>query len=248
MTIKLYQFPSVWGRNVSPFTLKLETWLRLTGLPFEVVAVRNPGKGPKRKLPFIEDEDGTVLGDSSLIIDHLERTRGVDPDAGLDAFQRAESLALQRLFEDHLYFVIVHSRWIDPAGWPTVRDGLFGFLPAGVRHTLPEVIRRRVKSDLRAQGLGRHGREELYAMGAADLKAISTLLDDGPFFFRDRPTTIDAIAYGFLANILLVPVETELKRAAQGFANLRGFLGAMDRHLAAHGTTADEPARTADAA
>ena len=35
--IRLHQFPPVFGRNVSPFTLKLETWLRLARLPYEVV-------------------------------------------------------------------------------------------------------------------------------------------------------------------------------------------------------------------
>lgn len=47
--IRLHQFPPVFGRNVSPFTLKLETWLRLAGLPYEVIATRNPGRAPKGK-------------------------------------------------------------------------------------------------------------------------------------------------------------------------------------------------------
>jgi glutathione S-transferase len=102
--IKLHQFPPVWGRNISPFTLKLEAWLRLAGLPYEVVPTRNPGKGPKGKLPFIEDDDGTVLGDSSLIIEHLMGTRGIDLDRELSPEQRAQAVSLQRLFEDHLYF------------------------------------------------------------------------------------------------------------------------------------------------
>jgi glutathione S-transferase len=103
--IKLYQFPPLWGRNISPFTLKLEAWLRLAGLPYQVVPTRNPSKGPKGKLPFIEDDDGTVLGDSSLIIEHLMGTRGIDLDRELSPEQRAQAVSLQRLFEDHLYFM-----------------------------------------------------------------------------------------------------------------------------------------------
>jgi hypothetical protein len=33
--IELHQFPPVFHRNISPFTLKLEAWLRLAGLPYE---------------------------------------------------------------------------------------------------------------------------------------------------------------------------------------------------------------------
>jgi len=55
--------------------------------PYEVVDTPNPRKAPKGKLPFIEDA-GVRIADSSLIVDHLVRTRGVDPDARLDASQR----------------------------------------------------------------------------------------------------------------------------------------------------------------
>jgi glutathione S-transferase len=230
--IKLHQFPQVWGRNISPFTLKLEAWLILAGLPFEVVEEHNPWRAPKGKLPFIED-DGRRIGDSQLIIEHLERSRGIDLDAGLDRLARAEALALRRLFEDHLYFVGVYSRWIDPTGWRVVKPAMFASLPPGVRQTLPEIARHKVRRDLRGQGILRHSPDEIYAMGRADLEAISTVLDEGPFFFRDRPTTIDTVAYGCLANILMVPVETELKRVAQRLPNLLAFCETMEQHLAA---------------
>lgn len=221
--IKLHQFPLIWGRNVSPFTLKLESWLKLAKLPYQVVTLRNPGKGPKGKLPFIEDEDGTLVGDSSLIIDHLKRTRSIDPDHELDQHQRATALALQRLFEDHFYFILSYSRWCDPDGWSHVEPAFFGFLPPGVRQIVPRFLQRQVRQMLQHQGLGRHSREEIYAFGRTDLEAVSTLLGNRQYFLGEEPTTIDAIAYGFLANLLLVPVETELKQIGEEYANLRTF-------------------------
>jgi glutathione S-transferase len=231
--IKLYQFPPVFGRNVSPFTLKLETWLKLAGLPYEVVAIRNPGQGPKGKLPFIEDDDGRFIADSSLIIEHLSRSRGIDLDAELDPRQRAEGLALQRLIEEHLYFVLVWSRWIDPEGWQSFGPALLGSIPPPVRQLVAITVRKRIRRALFAQGLGRHQRAEIYAMGRADLAALAGLLGARPFFAAAQPTTIDTIAYGMLANILLVPIESELKRGAQGFANLVAWTEAMERRFAA---------------
>jgi len=230
--IKLYQFPPVFGRNISPFTLKLETWLKLAGLPYRVVAIRNPSQGPKGKLPFIEDEDGTFVADSSLIIEHLSRTRGIDLDAGLDPTRRAQALALQRLFEDHLYFIGVWSRWLDPEGWQSFGPAVFHGIPPPVRQLVAAFVRRRVRGELRAQGLGRHSQAELYAMGQADLAAIATLLGDQPFFCGERPSTIDAVAYGFLANLVLVPIETELKRSAEAFPNLVAWTEAAERRFA----------------
>jgi glutathione S-transferase len=231
--IRLHQFPPVFGRNVSPFTLKLEAWLRLAGLPYEVVTIRNPGKGPKGKLPFIVDDDGTVVADSSLIIEHLVRTRGIDLDRELSRGQRAQAVALQRLFEDHLYFIGVWSRWVDPDGWRDFAPALFGGMPPLVRQALAAVVRRRMRTSLHAQGLGRHSQTELYVMGRADLEAIAVILDDQPFFFGERPATIDAIAYGFLDNLLNVPIETELKRIAQGFPDLAAYCARMSARLGA---------------
>ena len=225
--VRLHQFKEVWGRNISPFTLKLESWLILAGIAYEVVPVTNPKRGPTGKLPFIEDQ-GRLIGDSSLIIEHLSKTRGVDLDAALDAETRAEALSLKRLLEEHLYFILAYGRWIDPEGWPTARQGVFGFLPPGLREAVGAAVRLRVRRDLWGQGIARHHRRDIYAMAEADLAAVATLLDDGPFFFQGRPGTLDCTAYGMLANILLVPVENELKRIAARFANLRAFCHAME--------------------
>ena len=54
--IKLFQFPRMFAvPNLSPFCCKLETWLRIARIPYEVVDTPNPRAGPKGKLPFIED-------------------------------------------------------------------------------------------------------------------------------------------------------------------------------------------------
>lgn len=228
--VTLVQFPRVWGRNVSPFGLKLETWLRLADVPFYVRDSVRLDKAPKGKLPFIVDA-GLVIGDSTLIVEHLKDTRGIDPDAGLSPRECAEALALQRLFEDHLYFVIAYSRWLDDEAFPLVADAFFARMPAPARPVMRVMARRRVAKMLHLQGLGRHSRDEVYAMGRHDLAAVSAFLDDRPFFLGDRLSSLDAIAYGCLANILLVPLETELKRAAQGFPNLVTFCESIEQGL-----------------
>lgn len=228
--VTLVQFPLIWGRNVSPFTLKLETWLKLAEIPYSVRATTNLAKAPKGQLPYIED-GLQAIGDSTLIIEHLKATRGIDPDAGLTPRQRAEALALQRLFEDHFYLILTYSRWLDPEGWEAVADGFFAALPLPLRITGRRVMRRRIARRLAASGLTRHSQNEIYAMGRADLTAASDFLADRPFFLGDALTTIDAVAFGFLANLLLVPVETELKRSLADYPNLVAWVEAMDAGL-----------------
>jgi glutathione S-transferase len=101
---------------------------------------------------------------------------------------------------------------------------LFGSLPPGARQLMPMPVRRKNR-------LGHHSQAERCAMGRADLAAISRLLGERAFFFADRPSATDAIAYGFVANLLLVPVETELEGIGLGFPNLVAWTLAMDRRF-----------------
>jgi glutathione S-transferase len=229
-TLRLFQFPDIWGRNASPFCLKLEAWLRLAGVPFEIVPTVSRRRGPTGKLPYVED-GGRRIGDSSLVIEHLKASRGLDPDAGLGERQRAGALALQRLIEDHLYYAMVYSRWLDPEGWPAVRAAGLAALPASARPIAAVAARRWVRRMLHLQGTLRHDHETIYAIAGADLEALAVLLGDRPFLMGDHPTTIDATAYGFLANILLVPVETRLKRRAEATPRLLDWCRSFEAGL-----------------
>jgi glutathione S-transferase len=86
------------------------------GDSLEIVDTSDPRKGPKGKLPFIED-GGRRIADTSLIVDHLARTRGVDLDAHLDASQQAIALLVQRTLEEHYAFVVLYTHFIRAEGW-----------------------------------------------------------------------------------------------------------------------------------
>src|SRR5262245_65593203 len=102
--IKLFQFPRMFAvPNLSPFCCKLETWLRIARIPYEVVDTPNPRVGPKGKPPFIEDA-GRRIGDTSIIVDYLTKNRGVDLDIHLDTSQRGIAL-LERYTLDVPYAV-----------------------------------------------------------------------------------------------------------------------------------------------
>ena len=86
--IKLYQFNPAWGLpNPSPFCMKVETYLRMVGLPYEVINGVLPFKAPKKKLPYIED--GTqVIADSGFILKHLRQTYGDKLDENLSDHEK----------------------------------------------------------------------------------------------------------------------------------------------------------------
>jgi glutathione S-transferase len=208
--IKLFQFPRMFGiPNVSPFWCKLETWLRIARIPYEVVDTPDPRKGPKGKLPFIEDA-GVRIADTSLIVDHLVRTRGVDPDARLNASQRAIALLVQRTLEEHYAFVLAYTHLVRDEGWQHMR-ARFDSVPAIVRPLVGSVVRGRIKKMLWKQGVLRHFHEDIVESARRDWSAVLTVMCDGPFFFGDKPTGVDAIVFGALATSVLTPIESPIR-------------------------------------
>jgi glutathione S-transferase len=208
--IKLFQFPRMFGiPNVSPFCCKLETWLRIARVPYEVVDTPDPRTGPKGKLPFIEDA-GVRIADTSLIVDHLVKTRGVDPDAPLNASQRAIALLVQRTLEEHYAFVLAYTHFVRDEGWRHTR-ARFDSLPAIVRPLVGSMVRGRVKKMLWKHGILRHSDEDIVESALRDWRAVLTVMCEGPFFFGDEPTGVDAIVFGALATSVLTPIESPIR-------------------------------------
>lgn len=225
--IKLIQFPPALGvPNTSPFCMKVETLLKMAGLPYESDFAANPRRGPKGKLPAIED-DGELIGDSELIRDHLERKYGIDFDKGLGEAERAVAHVFARMLEERTYWTLVYSRWMDPRNWPEYRAALFGGLPPVLRSLVPTIAHHQVRGYLRGQGTGRHAPHEIYAMGVADLDAVATHLGRKPFFMGEAPTGVDAVVYAFVENVIVPPFDTPLRTAALGHPNLVAYAERM---------------------
>ena len=77
--------------------------------------------------------------------------------------------------------------------------------------------------------MGRHTPEQMHALGIADVDALAALLGEQAYFLGAQATSVDAIATAFLANILMVPLETPVKAAAAGHPNLVAYCQRMAR-------------------
>src|SRR5262245_2505981 len=228
--IKLFQFPRMFGiPNLSPFCCKLETWLRIMRVPYEVVDMSDPRKGPKGKLPFIEDA-GIRIADSSRIVDHLVKTRGIDPDARLNISQRAIALLAQRTLEEHYAFVLAYTHLVRDDGLKHT-GARFDSVPAIVRPLVARAVLGRIKTLLWHQGILRHSDQEILESGLRDRRAVLTVMCDGPFFFGDEPTGVDAIVFGPLATSVLTPIESPIRDFLRSQPAVVAYADRMGRGL-----------------
>ena len=226
--ITLYTFgPRLGLPDASPFCVKAEVLLKMSGLPYR--SEHNAlGKAPKGKLPFIDD-GGTIIADSTFIRWHLEQVHGIDFDAGLTAEQKAAAWAFEKLCEDNLYWGTVHARWMIDANFDKGPRQFFDFAPALIRPLIIAKVRRDVRRNLRGQGFGRHSGADIDRLVIHGYDAIANYLGPKPFLMGDTPCSADATVWAWVGGGLCPVFETPVRRAIERHANLVAY---RDRGLA----------------
>ncbi len=226
-----YHLPGAWGLvSVSPFCLKLDSFLRMAEIDHQSITAATPFPGPKKKAPWIEYQ-GRILGDSTLIIDFLKEEFGKDPDAHLTDDQRGSAIAIQRLIEENLYWAMVYDRWCRDENWPILKGTVLGSIPAPVRMILAPVARRGVKKQLAGHGMGLHSPAEIEGIARKDIGALAAMLGAGPWFFGDRISSTDAAVYSLLANIMFVEFTSPMKAMIEAHPGLVDWLGRFRREI-----------------
>lgn len=226
--ITLYTFGSAFGLpDISPFVTKAEMLLKLAGLEYRTDP-EGFNAAPKGKLPYMDD-DGERIADSTFIRLHIERKYGVDFDRGLDAEQRATAWAFERMFEDHVYWAVLHARWIDDDNFNRGPRAYFESLrlPIPMRFIVPRLARRQLKSQLMGHGMGRHTEPEVVTLGTRSLDAAASFLGYKTYMMRYEPSGLDATAFAFLIGALCPLFETPLRGAADRHDNIKAYVRRM---------------------
>jgi glutathione S-transferase len=232
--LRVFHLPGGWGlQSVSPFCLKLDSFLQITGIAHQACTASTPFPGPKKKAPWIEYGSRAMgnskmgdhkMGDSGLIIQFLMNEFDADPDKHLDSAQRGHSTAIQRLIEEHLYWAMVYDRWQRDDNWPVLKNSVLGDIPAPIRSILAPLARRSVTKQLAGHGMGLHHEDEIAAFAQADIAALAAMVGPGPFTFGDQVSMADAVIYSLLANIRYTGFASPMKAMIDAHPGLVSLL------------------------
>jgi len=237
--LRVWKLPPMWGApSPSPFVVKLETWLRMANVPYEVAHLRRPPRSKTGKIPYVTLPSGEVLSDSSLIIERLSADREIDLDAGLDAHQRAVGHAVRRMVEEGMYFIGLYERWVGVGYAHSARD-YFAYLPAPLRFVLPKLIHARMRRATHGQGVGRLSDEERLSKAEADIAAIAAILGDNDYILGPRPSNVDATVFGFAWTMSSNPYASSPGDAIKSDARMRRYFDRMKARYWNEWTPAD---------
>jgi len=228
--ITLYTFGPAFGMpDPSPFVMKADMLLKMSGLDY-TTDTGGFGKAPKGKLPYIRDGE-EVIADSFFIRRHLEETYDIDFDSHLDDRERGIALGLEKMLEDHLYWVVIQDRWMDPANFDKGPRMFFDKVPAPIRPFIIRRVKAKVARNLFGHGMGRHTPGEVAVLGDKTIAALSAVLGDRSHFMGEEPCGLDATAFAFIASAACPHFETPLGTAIRAHQNLTAY---CDRMMATH--------------
>jgi glutathione S-transferase len=228
--ITLASFGPAFGLpDPSPFVTKAEVLLKMSGLPFEK---QRSGlrKAPKGKLPYIED-DGQIIADSTFIRLHLERKYGVDFDRGLSSAQKGTAWAVEKMLEDHLYWIIVNGRWLNDENFRKGPAILFAGVPAPLRPLIKSIVRRRLRTTLHRHGIGRHSADEIEELGERALNAVAGVLGENEYLTGSEICGADAAVYAFMISARCAHFDTTLRATAEKLPNIDAYCERMTRRF-----------------
>ena len=216
--LTLYSYPTLFGvADNNGYGLKVYAFLKLAGVPFIHEHIFDASAAPRGQLPYIVD-DGETIGDSEAIIAHLIRQKSLTIDAALTTSQRDTDLLITRMLDD-LYWVMSYSRWKDDRYFPAFRDALKREHP----HLTDKSLNKAREYNFQRyyfQGIGRYSPEDAYTRGLADLGVLARLTPETGYMHGDKPSSIDAGIYGFIANIHFYDIDTPLKQCVASHPNL----------------------------
>ncbi len=228
--LTLITYPGAFGQpSLSPFCVKAAYLLQLSGQAWHREDQLDPRKAPRGKLPLLRTPHG-VIHDSDAIRAYLEE-QGADFDAGLSTTDRAHARALQRMAEEHMYFLLVLDRWERDDVWPIIRDTYFSQIPSLLRGIITSGIRRKLLRGLYAQGLGRMTWDERLDRLDQDLEVICALLEGHDFLLSDTPTAVDTSVGAMLGAMRTTPVKTPLQERILQFPRLLAYIDRIDAIL-----------------
>jgi Glutathione S-transferase N-terminal domain/Glutathione S-transferase, C-terminal domain len=184
--------------ELSLYVLRVECFLRLSGIPYTKKAQQDLSWNPRRKLPFANVQ-GTMIDDSSRIIEHVKAKFKTDPDQTLTEQQLALGSMIRFSLFGELYWDAYHMSVCTREGRKTFVDVAFGSIPPGIKQLVTAFVFRSIHRCLDGQGVARMPAPQVAANGRTVVRSIGQLLGSNRYILgTPGPTTYDCDVYSML--------------------------------------------------
>ncbi len=224
--ITLYSFGPLFGLpDPSPFCMKAQMLLKIAGLEYQV----DKGgfdKAPKGKQPYMDD-DGETTADSTFIRFHIEKKYDFDFNSGLDDYTAGVAWAVEKMCDDHLYWVLISERWCNLENFNRGPRVFFDAAPALIRPFIASMIRKKVIKATKAHGLGRHSVAEIHLLAGKAIDAMADIMGDNKYMMGNSVSGADATAFAFIDALSCKHFESPVIAMIEKHQNLIDYRNRM---------------------
>ncbi|XP_065910492.1 metaxin-1-like isoform X2 [Dysidea avara] len=189
--------------SFEPESLAALTYTKLAEIPVTVTSACVPWRTPSGQYPVLK-HDARVVHDD--VLDYFS-SHGYDLDGALTAKQAAESFAYKTLVRDALHKALLYCRWLDAENYSSfTRKWYSNQLSFPLTIFLPHMKHRSVQSKLENECTPDLTPDMFHNLVLARARecfnTLSVKLDTQQYFFGDKPTSLDAVVYGYLDNLI----------------------------------------------
>ena len=140
-------------------------------------------------------------------------------------------MALKRLTEDNLYWLMVWAKWISDTSSAALAETLFNQYPRPIKMMISAITKCRISARCKSQGIGSMNDEERGNAAVKDLSALSDELQKMPFLLGSDITVYDFSVAAVLSGILFFRPNNWLTDMANDFEIFPEYLGRVSERL-----------------
>ncbi|KAI8914176.1 hypothetical protein EDD86DRAFT_198657 [Gorgonomyces haynaldii] len=221
-----------WGPGLDqvsfdPKCLAILCLLQMNRAEFTLNEPRTASISPTGELPVIRV--GFEILTSLSEIQGLLQQYDLDLDHPLTPKQVADSRAFIAMIESIFYDALLYSWWMEEQNFTkNIHPAVSKSLNVVSARFTPSLMQQQARERLQKYRLVEQDGKwipECYLLAKEAIKSLSLKLGDKDFFWGDKPTTLDAIAYGYL-SLALYPSLSEptlFSMITFGYPNLVRF-------------------------
>ncbi|XP_046863382.1 metaxin-1-like [Xenia sp. Carnegie-2017] len=220
-----------WGLpSLDPCCLQVMTYLKFAAFPVNLIRTDNPYKSPTGTLPVLKLTDDIVCGYDD-INEYLKQNHN-DIDGKLSSEQKLNTLGLGCYVEDALRPALLYMTWLTEENYPQFTRSWYArqlkfpykyFVPAKYYNHALNFVAHKLNLE-ESDVISDVTWEKLRKRVDSCLEILNDILGDQNFLFGDRPTTLDAKVFAYLAIMLKIPLpKNKLKSQILEYPKLEKY-------------------------
>ncbi|XP_061190122.1 failed axon connections homolog [Saccostrea echinata] len=205
--------------SLTPFAVKLETYLRMAKIPYQNEFDSAVNRSSKGKLTWIE-YNGEKVADSEFCIKFINKTLNIDLDKEFTDEEKSIAYSFQKVAEEYFFWALFLQRFVHDEG------GEF-FKYVKIPWIFRIIGKRRAIKQTHAQGIGRHSQEEVRTLIIECLQNFSSFLGKKKFLLGEKACQADCAAFGILSQCYWHGYGPFIEQEFKKFENLCNYCERM---------------------